>query len=203
MNPYEELGVSKDADAGVLKRARRRLAKKLHPDRNPDGAARMAVINLAFDILMDPVRRANFDQTGHERVQPLEEKARSIVLQLFLAISQERTKTNVPKRVIQQLEQSLEQQQRNQKEGERILGHFEDRLADVATTDTVDLWRGVIEQQIAGTKLKLGQNEQEIAATTRAIEIAKCYRSTVKEAENTFEMRAVRGGVIFSQTSGG
>jgi hypothetical protein len=63
----------------------------------------------------------------------------------------------------------------------RALGHFESRLADVSTTDTFDLWRGVIEGQIAGAKLKLAQLEAERAAVVLGIEIAKRYRSNVRE----------------------
>jgi DnaJ-class molecular chaperone len=46
----------------------------------------MAVVNVAFDILMDPVRRANYDQTGAERVSSVEEQARKLVLQGLPAV---------------------------------------------------------------------------------------------------------------------
>lgn len=50
-SPYAVLGVPVRAELSVIKAAHRRLAAALHPDRNPDGAARMAEVNVAWDRL--------------------------------------------------------------------------------------------------------------------------------------------------------
>ena len=53
-NPYDVLGVSKGADQAEIKKAFRRLAKKLHPDANkgdPKAASRFAELNSAYEIL--------------------------------------------------------------------------------------------------------------------------------------------------------
>jgi molecular chaperone DnaJ len=65
---YEILGVGKDADAGEIKRAYRKLAIKHHPDKNPDdpGAAeRFREATEAYEVLKDPQKRAQYDQFGH------------------------------------------------------------------------------------------------------------------------------------------
>lgn len=62
---YQELGVSRTADAETVRRAYRKLAKDLHPDRNPgDKAAedRFKSINAAFDVLGDTEKRAKYDR---------------------------------------------------------------------------------------------------------------------------------------------
>lgn len=51
---YERLGVHRHADLAELQAARRRLARALHPDRNPAGAAAMSEANVAYDTLADP-----------------------------------------------------------------------------------------------------------------------------------------------------
>lgn len=64
-DPYKELGVSKGASAEDIKKAFRKLAKNLHPDKNPgDKAAedRFKRITAAFDLLGDAEKRAKYDR---------------------------------------------------------------------------------------------------------------------------------------------
>lgn len=66
---YARLEVSRDADAGVIKSAYRKLAMKYHPDRNPgctESEARFKALNEAYDCLKDPQKRATYDRYGHE-----------------------------------------------------------------------------------------------------------------------------------------
>ena len=64
-NPYDVLGVPRDASADEIKKAFRRLAKKHHPDANkndPKAALRFAEINAAYEILGDENKRKAFDR---------------------------------------------------------------------------------------------------------------------------------------------
>jgi len=64
-DPYEVLGVKRDASAEEIRKAYRRLARKLHPDLNPgDRAAeeRFKRVAAANDLLGDPEKRARFDR---------------------------------------------------------------------------------------------------------------------------------------------
>jgi molecular chaperone DnaJ len=65
---YEVLGVARDVDAADLKRAYRRLAMELHPDRNPGDAAaedKFKEASEAYQVLCEPQKRANYDRFGH------------------------------------------------------------------------------------------------------------------------------------------
>src|SRR5213080_2167110 len=64
-DPYDVLGVSKNASAAEIKGAFRKLAKKLHPDANkhdPRAAARFAELNAAYEILGEADKRKAFDR---------------------------------------------------------------------------------------------------------------------------------------------
>jgi molecular chaperone DnaJ len=66
---YEVLGVSRDADASELKRAYRKLALEIHPDRKPgdkEAEARFKEASEAYQVLSDPEKRGLYDRFGHE-----------------------------------------------------------------------------------------------------------------------------------------
>jgi DnaJ-class molecular chaperone len=63
-DPYETLGVKKDASAADIQKAYRRLAKKLHPDLNPGNKKAeedFKNVSAAYSLLSDPDKRARFD----------------------------------------------------------------------------------------------------------------------------------------------
>jgi molecular chaperone DnaJ len=65
---YEVLGVAKTATADELKKAYRQMAKKYHPDANPnnkqEAESKFKEVNEAYEVLSDPQKRQMYDQFG-------------------------------------------------------------------------------------------------------------------------------------------
>src|SRR6201984_3935378 len=65
---YEVLGVERNATDEEVKRAYRKLAVKFHPDKNPDdppAEEKFKELGEAYDVLIDPDKRAAYDRFGH------------------------------------------------------------------------------------------------------------------------------------------
>lgn len=64
-DPYEVLGVKREASEDEIRRAYRRLAKQFHPDLNPnsrDAEDRFKVVSSAYELLSDPDKRGRYDR---------------------------------------------------------------------------------------------------------------------------------------------
>src|SRR5918911_1054731 len=74
---YQTLGVKRNASEKEIKSAFRKMARKLHPDLNPndkEAEARFKEANEAYEVLSDPDKRKKYDQFGAdwERYQQAE-----------------------------------------------------------------------------------------------------------------------------------
>jgi molecular chaperone DnaJ len=68
-DPYDVLGVGRDASEQQIKKAFRQLARELHPDVNahdPQAEEKFKEAAEAYEILSDPERRATYDRYGHD-----------------------------------------------------------------------------------------------------------------------------------------
>ena len=72
-DPYQVLGVERNADDAAIKKAYRRLAQQSHPDMNPDdpqAEEHFKEISQAYAVLSDPERRSGYDEFGAIALDP-------------------------------------------------------------------------------------------------------------------------------------
>jgi len=192
-DPYEVLGVARDASQDEVKAAYRRLALKWHPDRNPDSQAAAEVefkrVSKAYAVLSDPEQRALFDRfgaaaegmTGGPGGGPsrpfTEEEAAAMFKQMFGDKSLQQ--------IIQEFEQALAQQEGEMAAREGELRQQSARLhAEARALEAQALQAGVRGprgQQLlrAAAERKAQANQVDLLLTA----------STLKHMEQRFQTR--------------
>eukprot|EP00092_Neocalanus_flemingeri_P092946 GFUD01118069.1.p1 GENE.GFUD01118069.1~~GFUD01118069.1.p1 ORF type:complete len:330 (-),score=92.17 GFUD01118069.1:93-1082(-) len=66
---YDVLEVDPDADVATLKMSYRKLARKYHPDKNPDAGDIFKEISMVYDVLSNPDRRRLYDMVGEQGIR--------------------------------------------------------------------------------------------------------------------------------------
>jgi len=65
---YDYFGVSPDAEVDQITLAYRKLAKKYHPDKNPEAGEKFKEISSIYNVLSDPEKRKVYDERGEKGV---------------------------------------------------------------------------------------------------------------------------------------
>lgn len=88
---YDELSIKPTATTAEIRRAYRHRAMKTHPDRDGGNAEEFKRVQLAYEVLSDPMRRAEYDRTGktNQNQQSLREKAIPEFQALFAQMMQQ------------------------------------------------------------------------------------------------------------------
>jgi len=82
-NPYEILGVTKDASIDDIKKQYKARSKDLHPDQGGDPEA-FVELQKAFSILTDPAKRNMYDEYGINDSLDIENEAKLVAIQIVL-----------------------------------------------------------------------------------------------------------------------
>ena len=145
LDPYEELGVGRNASTGDVRRAYRKRAKETHPD-SGGKAEEFDRVRRSMTVLTDPFKRERFDNTGNAEDGP--DNTRSNALQViekhisdlvsgYMSGRGDPRQMDVVAHLKNCINEELKQQRASIKDGERIIEFLKD-MSKRMTTDSKD-----------------------------------------------------------------
>jgi DnaJ-class molecular chaperone len=199
LNPYEELGVTRDADEKAIRRAYRFAAGKSHPDVGGSAEA-FARVTTSLAVLTDPAKRRTYDEAGrieedrpdNDRAAALQvvEKHVSDIVNAFLSSGMtdpalDPSKMDVIADVKRRIMTEIAQAEQGIAGGVMVVQTLKDlarrfkvKHADEPMTAEDPIGRGF--------KRQVEQNEQQLAMLRHGIEV---HRMAIQIAEGySFEM---------------
>lgn len=183
MNPYEVLGVARDATTAIIRKAYRQKAKSTHPDQGGDEAA-FQELSLAHKVLTNDATRQHYDNTGNlkDDADNTDAKAMGLIVGFFYRTAQEVLDQPVDPLMVDMIDtatkfmalqiENLKKQQVKLDRVVTLLGKIEKRIK-VKKGEGV-LKRGIIFQIQTFQDMK-NNCEQGINCHARAIELLKDY----------------------------
>ncbi|MBY5324730.1 J domain-containing protein [Rhizobium leguminosarum] len=178
-DPYDILGVERDADEAQLKAAYRRLAKVAHPDSGGDSEA-FANLQKAYGLLLDPVRRKVYDDTGYdvEFADAAELQALVMIEKLVTdAVLDERAPGSFdPVAVMQDsLSEELRKARFSKSELERHASRIGLHLERLEKQSGRDVLAHMFRARIEAISKAVAETEAKIKATERAADMISGY----------------------------
>lgn len=179
MNPYEILGVARDATADVIRRAFRKKASRAHPDRSKGDGTAMAEINGAYALLSDANRRERFDRTGStDKPADPQQQAMGILFNIVKQL----IANNVPNDLIGNaraqvgvlITQSLLTVQ--QHESQKAI--FERRRGTIRARKDRNIFDGLFIELIQAAERNIANCKAQVEAFQAALTLLEDYEST-------------------------
>lgn len=180
-NPYEELGVQRDADETTIRRAYRGKAKTAHPDAGGTEEA-FARVATSLAVLTTPGRRRTFDETGrieddkpdNDRAAALQIVERNIgdIVNAFVtggfAPDRDPRRFDIPAEIVRRVRLEIINAKAGIQGGEKVLKYLKDvarrfklKAGKAETPEADPIARGF--------KLQIDRTEQQLADLRKAI----------------------------------
>ena len=186
MNPYETLNVNTDATTDEIKQAYRKAANKSHPDKEGGDAEEFKIVSVAYQILKDPDRRAQYDETGDMGGGPQSDPVLDRAAQLFNNIIEREqfggdiiTKCEV---MVDNAKIGCESE--IEKAGDMI-GKLTKQLNRVTATGDINLFENLIRNKIDALQKQLDHFISEKALLTSVGELLEGYSDAMPQPHET------------------
>lgn len=207
LDPYEQLGVARDANATQIKQAWREKIRACHPDRNPDdphAATRAALVNEAYEILSDRQRRLAYDQGDSENPQALLSAAREMIITRFRTLLNGKT-PSATGRIIHDVGAELRAEKNallaSKAEGKRCnasINHMRKRYRR-RSEGAVDFLADELDSMIAHNNRQLQEADKALKAVALAIKLLADFEDVTDDEKAV--SRILLGSIATSATT--
>jgi len=193
-NHYETLGVGRDATAEDIRIAYRALAQRAHPDKDGGSLEHMQAINAARETLLDPARRAAYDDELAGGALQIDRLARECLIVHFRQVIESVaffSTAGIIARVSADLANAAQvTRARHQQAQERREALLKRRRRVRTKAGTQNLFHELIDHQVAGL-------DAQIESLARVLEVYPVCDQLLRAYEEEFEQPAGTGGGAF------
>ena len=177
MNPYIQLDIPVDASLEEIKQRFRTLAHMHHPDKGGDEEV-FKSIKLAYEILMDPIRRKQYDLTGDAEIANIRDEAVTNIVQIILSIipTFDPDQDDLIEIAKHKTNDMLTRENKQIVDIQREINNFEKVITKLRIkNNSENILHNVIVNQIRDQRKNLLQNQQNVQVCTLMLEILKDY----------------------------
>lgn len=204
-DPYEILGVAKDATPEEINAAYKAAAKKAHPD-SGGSSDKFTRVKQASMVLLDPRRRKQFDETSTISDNPADNayaRALELVAAFFVNTLNamenphvlQLEHTDMVKLGVRHFEQLIAASNTNIQMVNRQIKRFEKALKRLKSKGKKDVISGMVRHHMGRLTMVIDNNKNEIEINTKAIEILQDY-----EFETDSNLYGNSANAFFGQT---
>jgi hypothetical protein len=177
MNPYTQLDIPVDASLEEIKQRFRTLAHLHHPDKGGNEEV-FKSIKLAYEILMDPIRRKQYDLTGDAELANIRDEAVTNIVQIILSIipTFDPDQDDLIEMAKHKTNDMLTRENNQIANIQRDINNFEKVLTKLRIKNNGEnILHNVIVNQIRDQRKDLLQNQQNVQVCTLMLEILNDY----------------------------
>ena len=177
MNPYIQLDIPVDASLEEIKQRFRTLAHMHHPDKGGDEEV-FKSIKLAYEILMDPIRRKQYDLTGDAEIANIRDEAVTNIVQIIWSIitTFDPDQDDLIEIAKHKTNDMLTRENNQIADIQREINNFEKVITKLRIkNNSENILHNVIVNQIRDQRKNLLQNQQNVQVCTLMLEILKDY----------------------------
>ena len=206
-NPYDELGVGREATPEEIRAAYRRKAHVLHPDKG-GGVDRFQELQRAYDLLSDPERRQQYDRTGFTgRQNPRHiQLVTQLVGLMEQIIDQVPDPTSVDLRHIAEqsirnsqnaVREKLRQLQTQLRKSQRMLGRFQHKH------NGENLFENMLRSKVRNLEQRIAAMQQEVSDGDTLIQLVADYDYRWDNPQPPITMDVHGGTFTYTSTTTG